>query len=91
MSTAYEMRTKIRKVEERFTRAYDPVKVGEAKVESQAEFTEVSTGWWIVLDGWPIAIRMGDGKPGGLAVGDTMSITIRKIHVVGPVSSPLAG
>lgn len=88
MSTAYETRAKIMRVEERYSRTYDPAKMGEAKVESQAEFAQVSTGWWVVLDGWPIAIRMGDAKPDDLAEGDTLSITMRKSHVVGPASPP---
>lgn len=83
MSTVYEWMSKIRRVEERFSRAYNAAKMADAKVESQAEYDEVSTGWWVVLDGWPIAIRIGGEKPTDLAEGDTISVTMRKCTIVG--------
>jgi hypothetical protein len=73
------------KVEERFTSVYNIEKVGAAKVESQMEPERVSTGWWIVLRGLPIALRAGNVKP-DIAPGDVFEIALRRITRATPKS-----
>jgi hypothetical protein len=80
--THYEFRAIVRKVEERFARSYDAKKLGEANVESQAEYTTTSTGWWVLLEGWPVAMRFGNLKP-LVKEGDTMCIVMHVITLVG--------
>ncbi len=81
-STHYEFRAVIRKVEERFARSYDVEKLGEAKAESQVEYKTISTGWWVLLEGWPVAMRFGNLKP-LVKEGDTMCIVMHVITLVG--------
>jgi hypothetical protein len=64
-------------VEERFRRAYHEEKIGIAKVESQMEFDEVSTGWWLVIKRLGLALWIGNERP-GIESGDLMTITFRK-------------
>jgi len=64
-------------VEERFTRAYDPEKVGSAKVESQMEYELVSCGWWLVIKRLGLALWIGKDKP-AIESGDLLRISIRK-------------
>jgi hypothetical protein len=66
-------------VEERFRREYDPVKVGNAKVESQMEYRDVSTGWWLVIRRMGLALWIGNDKP-SIETGDLLRISIRKIE-----------
>lgn len=75
-STAYEFHAVVRKVEERFAKVFDAEKVGSVQHGQQLESTEVSTGWWVVLDGWPVAIRFGKLKP-HVEKGQTMIIDMR--------------
>ncbi|MET3996034.1 hypothetical protein ABID65_007706 [Bradyrhizobium sp. S3.9.2] len=64
-------------VEERFRRAYDAAKVGNARVESQMEYELVSLGWWLVIKRLGLALWIGKDKP-AIESGDLLSITIRK-------------
>jgi hypothetical protein len=75
-STEYEFHARVLKVEERYTKTYDAEKVGNAKVEAQMEGEDVSTGWWVVLEGWSVAIRFGKLKP-NIEKGQTMIIDMR--------------
>lgn len=86
-STHYEFRAIVRKVEERHVRHYDKKASGEAKVESQLEYTTTSSGWWVLLEGWPIAIRFGDLKP-VVEPGDTMCIVMHRIQIAGQPGRP---
>jgi hypothetical protein len=64
-------------VEERFRRAYDGDKIGNAKVESQMEFELVSIGWWLVIKRLGLALWVGKDKP-AIETGDLLRITISK-------------
>jgi len=64
-------------VEERFTRVYDPVKTGAAKVESQMEYELVSIGWWLVIKRLGLALWIGKEKP-AMASGDLLKIKISR-------------
>lgn len=64
-------------VEERFRRAYDGDKIGNAKVESQMEFELVSIGWWLVIKRLGLALWVGKHKP-AIETGDLLRITISK-------------
>jgi hypothetical protein len=46
----------------------------EGKYEPQL----VSLGWWVVLDGWPVALRFSTGKP-SIEAGDTLALVARII------------
>lgn len=75
--SAFEFDEVATSVEERFTRVYDPVKTGAAKVESQMEYELVSIGWWLVIKHLGLALRIGKEKP-ALASGDRLTIRISK-------------
>lgn len=62
LRTDVEFHAKVLKVEEKFERVYDK-SFGDARTESQAGYTEVSTGWWVLLEGWPVSLRYGKLKP----------------------------
>lgn len=66
------------KVEERFRPVYDREKVANAKVEGQLEPEQVSTGWWIVLSRFGVAMRFGSSKP-DIQPGDTLVMTLSKM------------
>ena len=66
------------RVEERFERNYNATAMGNAKVESQASYDEVSTGWWLVMKRMGIALWIGKDKP-EISSGDLLSISIRKL------------
>lgn len=73
------MEFRVIRVEERFERAIvDSSAYGDAKSEAKAmdATQEVSTGWWIILEGWPIAIGVGREKP-DLSAGDIMVLRKR--------------
>jgi hypothetical protein len=63
------------RVEERFTRVYDPQTICDAKVESQMEYRQVSLGWWLVIKRLGLALWIGDEKP-TVESGDMISIRI---------------
>ena len=75
--SAFEFEEVATSVEERFDRVYDPEKVSNAKVESQMEYAQVSTGWWLVIKRMGLGIWLGKDKP-AFESGDLLSITIRK-------------
>lgn len=64
-------------VEERFRRAYDGDKIGNAKVESQMEYQLISIGWWLVIKRLGLALWVGKDKP-AIETGDLLRITISK-------------
>jgi hypothetical protein len=64
-------------VEERFDRVYDGDKVASAMVESQMEYREVSTGWWLVIKRLGLRLWIGKDKP-GIESGDLLRIRISK-------------
>jgi hypothetical protein len=64
-------------VVERFDRVYDPAKISNAKVESQMEYAQVSTGWWLVIKRLGLGIWLGKEKP-AFESGDLLRISIRK-------------
>jgi len=74
--TNVEFHARVRKVEERYQKIYDNPKFGTAETEAQAAPREVSTGWWVVLDDWPIAMRFGSLRP-HVEPGDVMVIEMR--------------
>lgn len=78
--TYFEFHETVAKVEERFRAVYDPGKVGAAKSQSQMdEGTEqVSTGWWVVLARFGVAVRFGATRP-DIAAGDTLVMVPRII------------
>lgn len=78
MATLVEIEEVVSTVEERFRRAYDPIKSGEAKVESQMEYEQVSTGWWLVIRRLGIALRVGKEKP-PINSGDRIVIDIKTV------------
>lgn len=75
-TTEVEFHAKVLKVEERFTKVYDAEKVGKVEHGQELESTQVSNGWWIVLEGWPVAMRLGSMKP-HIEPGQTMIIEMR--------------
>lgn len=46
--------------------------------EGKYEPMLISTGWWVVLDGWPVAMRFGAGKP-DIEPGDSLVLVARTI------------
>ncbi|MEY9638759.1 hypothetical protein ABIF66_007013 [Bradyrhizobium japonicum] len=64
-------------VEERFRRAYDPQKVGSAKVKSQMDYELVSLGWWLVIKRLGLALWIGKDKP-AIESGDLLRIKISR-------------
>jgi hypothetical protein len=70
-----EFHAKVLKVEERFDRVYKKT-FGEAKTEGEGGYDQVSNGWWVVLEGWPVAIRFGNLKP-NCEAGDTIAMEWR--------------
>jgi hypothetical protein len=64
-------------VVERFDRVYDVEKTGNAKTESQMEYAEVSTGWWLVMKRLGLGIWLGKDKP-AFDSGDLLRIKISK-------------
>ena len=64
-------------VEERFRRVYEGDSVGNAKVESQMKFEQVSLGWWLVIKRLGLALWIGKDKP-AIESGDLLRISIRK-------------
>lgn len=64
-------------VEERFSRAYDPAKVGSAMVESQMEYQLVSLGWWLVIKRLGLALWISKDRP-AIESGDLLRISIRR-------------
>ncbi len=90
MSTEYEFRATVKKVDERFqTVVQRAEEYGEAKSEGKAaDATEqVSMGWWVSLAEWPIAIRFGKLKP-DIEPGDIMCIVMRKIPAAPAATTP---
>jgi hypothetical protein len=75
-STNYEFHAVVKKVEERFAKNYAGSNLGEAKAEAAVEVDEVSTGWWVSFEGWPVAMRFGNLKP-HINAGQTMIIEMR--------------
>lgn len=81
-----EFHHKVLKVEERFRAELTEeaiAKLGvmpgaEAGAEGKYEPTMVSTGWWVVLDGWPVAMCFGSGKP-DIQSGETLVLIARRI------------
>jgi hypothetical protein len=76
-----EFRHRILKVEERFREVLTDeakAKLGAADDNGKYEPSQISTGWWVVLDGWPVAIRFGSGKP-DIEPGDTLALVARTV------------
>lgn len=80
-----EFRHKVLKIEERFRALLTEeaaAKLGtmrpDAGGEGKYEPTMISTGWWVVLDGWPVAMRFGSGKP-DIQPGETLALIARRI------------
>lgn len=65
---------RVSKVEERFERRYREGSLADARTESQVEYEEVSIGWFVSLEGWGVAMKWSDHKPGDIAAGDQMII-----------------
>lgn len=76
IKTEVEFHAVVLKVEQRTTKIYDDPKFGEAQTEAEAAPRLEPNGWWVVLDGWPIAIRFGNLRP-HVEPGDTMIIQMR--------------
>lgn len=74
----FEFHEVVAKVEERFRKVYDSEKIAKAVTESQMAPDQVSTGWWVVLSRFGIAIRFGDKRP-DIDVGDALVLNARKI------------
>ena len=71
----------ILRVEERFRDVLDDearAKLGAADDNGKYEPSQISTGWWVVLDGWPVAMRFGSGKP-DIEPGDTLVLVARVV------------
>jgi hypothetical protein len=64
-------------VEQRWRRVYHAKSISEAKAESQVEFENVSTGWWLVLKRLGLAIWISHEKP-AIESGDLLEIRLRK-------------
>ncbi len=96
-SRMFDFYEKVLKVEERFRKIYDAQAVGDAKVESQMEAEQVSTGWWVFLERFGVAIRTGDTKPEGIDAGDMLMVSISsrkkpiapELAVVPPAPPPI--
>jgi hypothetical protein len=73
----YEFVAVATSVEERFRRVYNTDKLRDAKVESQMEYDQISTGWWLVIPEMGISLRIGDQRP-TIDAGDVLSIIIGK-------------
>lgn len=94
----FEFHATVVKVEERFRKVYDREKVGNAKTDAQmTEASEdVSTGWWVSLSQYGIAVNFGPTKP-DIDSGDTLVLIARKLPkqppkleaVPAPVMPPL--
>lgn len=75
------------RVEERFQDVLDDEAKGKLGADGEDgekakyEPTQISTGWWVVLDGVPAAIRLGSGKP-DIEAGDTLVLVARTIKKV---------
>lgn len=67
----HKVRMTVKDVAERFQR--DHVR----GAGQNAEFTERSLGWFVVLEGWPSALGLGTEKP-ELAKGDKIILTLEK-------------
>lgn len=83
MNKEFEFHEIVAKVEERFRKVYDGEKVAKAVTEGQMAPDEISTGWWVVLSRFGIAIRFGDMKP-DIAAGDTLVLVASKIPKAPP-------
>lgn len=96
-SRVFEFYETVLKVEERFRKIFNAEAVGNAKVESQMEGEQISTGWWVFLEQFGVAIRFGDTKPEGIDAGDQLSISISsrkkpaapELAVVPPAPPPI--
>lgn len=68
----HKVRTRVKTVEERFEKKH--VK----GVGPDAEFKDVSLGWFIVMEGWPSALGLGSEKP-VISSGDMVELTIARM------------
>jgi hypothetical protein len=64
-------RVKVAKVEERFEKVYDVETLASAKGEDQVKYELVSSGWFVTLEGWGVAVRFGHTQP-EFKAGDTL-------------------
>lgn len=70
-TTAYKFSARIKRVEQRFEKRHI------SGVKEDAKFDDVSTGWWVVFEGWSTLMFFGLDEP-ELKAGDTMLMTITK-------------
>lgn len=75
--SAFEFEEVATSVVERFDRVYDPQAVCDAKAESQMQYRQVSTGWWLVIKRMGLALWIGKDKP-AIESGDLLRIKISK-------------
>lgn len=68
----HKVRTIAKIVEERFESKH------VTGYGNTAVFKNVSRGWFIVLDGWPSALWLGNEKP-AISSGDQVEITIARV------------
>lgn len=80
--TTIEFHEVIAKLEERFRPELDDEAKarfgGTAEHPGKYEPTMVSTGWWMVLARFGVAVRVGSTKPDDLAAGDQVVLTWHK-------------
>lgn len=71
MAKSFILEGRIKLVEERFTTKW------MSGVDDKGVTVDVSTGWWIVFEGWNVAVNAGAAKP-DFESGDEIVWILRK-------------